>query len=308
LHPYYIHVASSKRAIVAAVAADAAIAAVKFAGGALTGSVVMVAEGIHSLLDGSSASLVLLGQHLGARPADERHPFGHGKEVYFWTTVVAMLGFVVGGGFAVLEGVLALREHEHRRLWINFIVLAAAFVFNAVSLWIALRELRRYQRAKGYRGGILAVVRQSHNPPIFVAVLSDLAALVGLVVAAAGVGLSVLWQAPIIDAVASIADGVLMMGVGAVLGIEARGLVVGEGARHPLVDDARRLIAADADIAALDELRSLQLGPDDVMLVLRVRFRDGLAAGALAAVSRDLEARLRGEHPSIKHVVFDFGD
>jgi cation diffusion facilitator family transporter len=296
----------TKKSNVVALVADVLIAAVKFLGGALTGSAVMIAEGIHSLLDGGSASLVLLGERLGARPATRRHPFGHGKEVYFWTTVVAMLAFVVGGGFAVLEGVLALREREHQRLWINFVVLAAAFVFNGVSLYIAVRELKRYQRRKGYQGSLLAVMRQSHNPAIFIAVLSDAAALLGLVIAAAGISLSALLHAPSPDAAASIADGALMMIVGVVLGAEARGLVTGEGARTPLMRDARRIIAADEHIASLKKLRSLQLGPDDVLLVLHARFDERIAARDLPRISHDLEARLQKEHPSIKHVVFDF--
>jgi cation diffusion facilitator family transporter len=299
-------VASSKKAIVAAVAADLGIAAVKFAGGVLTGSTVMIAEGIHSILDGGSASLVLLGERLSARPANDRHPFGHGNEVYFWTTVVAMLAFVIGGGFAVLEGVLALKEQEHRRIWINFIVLGAAFIFNGISLYIAIRELKRYQREKGYEGGLYAVMRQSHNPPMFVAVLSDFAALIGLCIAAVGVGLTAVLDSPVVDAVASIADGVLMMGVGVVLGAEAHSLFVGEGARTPLLRDARRIIDADEHIAAIDQLRSLQLGPEDVLLVLHARFADGLSMRDLPRVSRALEVRLRDEHPSIKHVVFDF--
>jgi len=253
--------ASSKKSIVAAVIADGLIAAVKFLGGALTGSSVMIAEAIHSILDGGSASLILLGERLGARPPNDRHPFGHGKEVYFWTTVVAMLAFFLGGGFAVLEGVMALREREHQRIWINFVVLGAAFIFNAVSLRIAIRELKRYQRDKRYEGGIFAVMRQSHNPPMFVAVLSDLAALVGLIIAAVGVTLSALFKAPVIDAIASIADGALMMLVGLALIAEARGLVVGEGARTSLLRDARRIIADDEHIASIGKLRSLQLGP-----------------------------------------------
>ena len=299
-------VASSRKSIVAAVVADLLIAGVKFVGGALTGSAVMVAEGIHSVLDGGSASLVLLGQRLGRRPASERHPFGRGKEVYFWTTVVAMLAFVIGGGFAVLEGVLALREHQHRRVWINFVVLGAAFVFNGVSLFVATRELKRYQRDKRYPGGLFAVVRQSHDPPIFIAVVSDLAALVGLVIAAAGVSLSAALSSPVADALASIADGALLMAVGVVLGVEAHGLVVGEGARTSLLDDARRIIGADEHIRALERLRSLQLGPDHVLLVLGARFADGVDAAELPRISRALEARLRAEHPSIRQVVFDF--
>ncbi len=266
----------------------------------------MVAEGIHSILDGGSASLVLLGQRLGRRPANDRHPFGHGKEVYFWTSVVAMLAFVIGGGFAVLEGALALREHDHRRVWINFVVLGAAFVFNAVSLLIALRELKRYQRDKRYEGGIFAVVRQSHNPAMFVAVLSDLAAVVGLVIAALGVGLSALMSSPVADAVASIVDGVLLMGVGVVLGAEVRGLVAGEGARTSLMRDAERIIAADEHIRDVDQLRSLQLGPEHVLLVLHARFADGVGAAQLPRISRALERKLQARHPSIRQVVFDF--
>ena len=298
--------ASSKKSIVAAISADALIAAVKFAGGALTGSAVMIAEGIHSLLDGGSASLVLLGQRLSGRPPSDRHPFGRGKEVYFWTTVVAMLAFVIGGGFAVLEGVMALHEGEQRHVWVNFVVLGAAFVFESVSLWIAVRELKRYQRDKRYEGSLFAVVRQSHNPPMFVTVLSDTAALGGLCIAFAGVGLSALTGSHVPDAVASIADGALLMGVGVVLGIEAHGLVVGEGARTALLHDARRIVAADEHIAAVARLRSLQLGPDEVLLVLHADFRDDVPAGQLGRISRALEERLRRAHPSIKHVVFDF--
>jgi cation diffusion facilitator family transporter len=298
--------ASSKKSIVAAVIADALIAGVKFLGGALTGSSVMVAEGIHSILDGGSASLVLLGERLGARPASDRHPFGQGKEVYFWTTVVAMLVFFLGGGFAVIEGVLALREKEHQRIWINFVVLGAAFIFNAVSLWIAIGELKRYQKDKRYEGGMFAVMRQSHNPPMFVAVLSDLAALVGLIIAAVGVTLSALLKAPVVDAVASIADGALMMLVGFALIAEARSLIIGEGARTSLLRDARRIITGDEHIASIEELRSLQLGPENVLLVLHARFADGIDAHQLSRVGRDLESRLRHEHPAIKHVVFDF--
>lgn len=298
--------ASSKKSIVAAIIADALIAGVKFLGGALTGSTVMIAEGIHSILDGGSASLILLGERLGTRPPNDRHPFGHGKEVYFWTTVVAMLAFFLGGGFAVLEGVLSLREKEHQRLWINFVVLSAAFLFNAVSLFIAIRELKRYQKDKRYEGGIFDVMRQSHNPPMFVAVLSDLAALVGILIAFTGVTLTALLRSPIVDAIASIADGVLMMLVGLALIAEARSLIIGEGARTSLLRDARRIIASDEHIASLEELRSLQLGPEDVMLVLHARFADGLDAPQLSRVSRELESRLRHQHPTIKHVMFDF--
>jgi len=297
---------SSKKSIISSVTADTLIAILKFGAGALTGSAVMIAEGIHSVLDGGSASLVLLGERLGARPATRRHPFGHGKEVYFWTAVVAMLGFVLGGGFAVIEGVMALRSGQHERVWMNFVVLGGAFAFDGASLFIALRELRRYKRDKKYEGGVLSVVRQSHNPAIFVTVLLDLAALAGLTVAAAGVGLSALTASKVPDAVASIVVGGIMMSVAVLLGAEVRGLVVGEGARTSLLADARRIVSADAHIAAVEKLRSLQLGPDDVLLVVTARFAEGVDARELPEVSHALEALLKQAHPSVQEVLFRF--
>src|SRR5262249_6087845 len=145
-------------------------------------------------------------------------------------------GFFVGAAFAVLEGVMALRRQSApARPWINFVVLAAAFVFNAGSLYVAVRELKRYQRDKGYRGGIFSVVKQSHNPPIFVAVLEDLAALVGVVVAALAIALSYAFKIPAIDALASIVDGALLAAVAVILASEARSLIVGEAARSALL-------------------------------------------------------------------------
>jgi cation diffusion facilitator family transporter len=298
--------ASSKKAIVAAIIADVGIAGVKFLGGALTASAVMTAEGIHSLVDAGNASLMLLGQRRAARPPDDEHPFGYGREVYFWTSVVAMLMFFLGGGFAVLEGVMALSERESSRWWMNYIVLGVAFVFDGVSLVIAVRELRRYKREKGYRGHLLSVVRKSHNPPIFITVLQDSAALAGVVIAAVAVGLTHALKAPLIDAIAAMLDGALLMAMGGILLWEAHGLIVGEAARAPLVEDAERIIRADDHIASLKELHSMQLGPSTVLLVLHARLTDGTDPAELARVSRDLESRLREEHPSIQRVLFDF--
>jgi cation diffusion facilitator family transporter len=298
--------ASSKRAIVASVAADVAIAAVKFLGAAFTRSSVMVAESIHSLVDGANASLMLLGQKRAARPPNERHPFGHGNEVYFWSAVVAMVAFVVGGGFAVVEGFYGWHEPPRGPIWPNLAILAAAFAFNGISLAIALRELERYKQEKGYTGGVYAVIQQSHDPPIFLTVLLDVAALIGIVIAAVGVVLERATGRGEFDAAASMLDGVVMMAAAGVLAAETRSLIIGEAARRPLVDDARRIAAHHVGIRAVDDLRTLQLGPDSVLVVLHARFADELTAHQVSRVGRDLEDELRRRHPSIQHVVFDF--
>lgn len=292
--------------MVAAVAADGAIAIVKFLGGAFTGSAVMMAEGAHSIVDGANTSLMLLGQKRAARPPTELHPFGYGNEVYFWSAVVAMVAFVVGGGFAVVEGVLGWHESARGPLWPNLVILGAAGLFNGASLWIALRELERYKRDKGYRGGIFATVEQSHNPPVFLSVLLDLAAMIGIGVALIGVVVTHLTGSSIPDAIAAIVDGLVMMATAVVLAIESRSLIIGEGARHALIDDARRAVERHHAVSAVDDLRTLQLGPENVIMVLRARFREELRGGELARIGRELEASLKRRHPSIKHVVFDF--
>lgn len=298
--------ASAKKSVIAAVIADLAIAVVKFLGGALTGSAVMVAEGVHSVVDGANASLLLLGQKRAARPPNEQHPFGYAREVYFWTIIVAMVAFVLGGGFAAVQGVMALKTHEHGGVWPNYLILGVAFAFDGTSLTIALREFGKYRREKRYEGGFLSVVRQSHNPPIFVTVLEDMAALTGVVIAAVGITLSHFLHQPAFDAAAAILDGALLMAMAVLLGWEAHGLIVGEAARGALVADARRIIEATDGVGRIERLRTLQLGPEAVLLVLGARWRDGIPVGELGRVSRDLEARLQKAHPSIRHVVFDF--
>jgi cation diffusion facilitator family transporter len=300
-------VASARKAIMTGVAADGAIAAVKLLGGTLTGSAVMIAEAIHSLVDGANALLLLLGERRSQRPATSRHPFGHGKEVYFWTVVVAMVTLVVGGCLAALEGVLGWRAHAPRRVWIDFAILGAALVFNGASLFVAVRELYRYQRETGYRGSLYDVIRQSHNPPIFFAVVWDMASIGGILIAAAALGLATLLHAPRIDAAGSILDGILLVFIAGLLGWETRSLIVGEAAGQPLVDDARRTIAAERGLGSVGRIESLQLGPGAVMLVVHAEPDDALGAAELARTARALERRLRAAHPSIQHLVFDFG-
>lgn len=298
--------ASSRRALFGAMAANLAIAAVKFAVGGLTRSTVMIAEGIHSLVDTGNSALMLLGESRSRRPADEQHPFGYGMELYFWSFVVAMVVFGGGGGLSVYEGIRALfHPRALTRLWPNFAVIGVAALFEAVSLIIGVREFAAYRREKRFVGSALSVMRASKNPAIFVTVLEDSAALVGLALAALGLTLSRCLAQPAFEAIASILIGIVLMLEACLLGVECRGLIIGEAARPAVIANIRSVTARYAEIGPIESLRTLQLGPDAVMLVLGIRLQRTATAGALEGTMSRLATELRLLNPAIKDVLLD---
>ena len=298
--------ASSKKALLGAVAANLAVAATKFLVGFITHSTVMFAEGIHSLVDSGNSGLMLFGGWRSRRPADEAHPFGYGMELYFWSFVVAMVVFGGGGGLSIYEGVLSLlHPRVMTELWPNYVVLGAAAIFEGVSLVIGLREFGIYRRERRFSGSTYGAIRASKNPAIFVTVLEDTAALIGLAIAALGVTLSHYLGAPPFDAVASILIGIVLVFEAMLLGYECRGLIIGEAARPLVIDRIRCVAARHPELGPVEELRTMQLGPDAVLLLLRVRFPPGLAVGELERAGEQLESDLRATVPSIQHIVFD---
>jgi cation diffusion facilitator family transporter len=298
--------ASATRPLAVSVLADIGVAVSKLVCGTLSASSVMLAEGAHSLADAGNGALLLLGRRLARRPATRRHPFGHGKEVYFWSLVVSMLIFVGGGGFSLVEGVWRL-GHPGRldRAWPSYVVLAVAALFDGFSLWVALREFATYRREKRYGGGLVAAIQSAKDPSIFMIVVEDAAALLGVVIAFGGVYLSHLLSAPRVDAAASLGVALVLMLAALFLGWECRALVLGESARPEIVDDARRVVRSDAGVAALQGLKTLQLGPRSVLVVARVAFAPELRAPEIAAVSRRITAQLRQLHDSICWVTFE---
>jgi len=297
--------ASSKRALFGAMAANIGIAATKFIVGALTHSTVMIAEAIHSLVDTGNSGLMLIGRARSRRGPDPEHPFGYGMELYFWSFLVAMVIFGGGACLSIYQGVVALlhpRPTSH--LWPNYLVIGAAAVFEASSLVIGWREFAAYRREKHFVGSMLAVMRESKNPAIFVTVLEDLAALAGLAVAAIGLTLDHLLDAPSFDAIASIVIGAILVFEAALLGVETQGLITGEAVRPILLDRIRDVVARHRDIGAIEEIRTLQLGPDAVLLLLGVRPSRQLPTGALEEASKRLTDELRSISPTITHVAF----
>ncbi len=291
--------APGHRTVLAAVAANVAIAAAKFAVAAVSGSSAILSEAIHSVVDTGDGLLLWFGLRQSRRAPDEAHPFGHGKELYFWTTVVAIRVFAVGGGMSAYEGILHLLHPEppRSRLW-SYLVLAVSAVFEGTSWTVAARE---FARAKGRRG-VWREIRTTKDPAVFAVLFEDTAALAGIAIAFAGVALGHATGRAWLDGAASVAIGALLMGVAVLLAREARDLVVGEAASPETIAEVRRVAAADPAVDGVERALTVHFGPETVVLNLDLRFRRGLrAADVVEAVAR-IERALRGAHPELKFI------
>ena len=299
----------STRVVVAALAANGLIAVAKFAAAAWTGSAAMLSEAIHSLADTANQGLLLHGMRRAARPADDRHPFGYAKELYFWAFVVAILLFSLGAGVAIYEGVDKLRHpHPVTDPLINYAILGIAIVFEVASTVVALREFNR-QRGDA---GLLAALRSSKDPALFTVLLENLAALAGLVVALAGIAASHLLGWPAGDAVASIVIGIILGLVAAFMSIETKGLLIGE-AVSPQVSDAitkiiRGEIGGAGPLTGMGSLKTMHLGPEHVIATAPLDFKDGLSAADVEATVARLETRIRMRFPEVRQLFLEARD
>ncbi|MCS3748971.1 cation diffusion facilitator family transporter [Salinibacter ruber] len=308
--------ASSKKAIYAAILGNFAIAVTKFLGAAVSGSSAMLAEGIHSLVDTGNGGLLLLGLRRSKRPPDENHPYGYGKSLYFYTLVVAVLIFGLGGGISLYEGILHTLDPGHGGastasvlgvtvggLTLNTIVLGAAIVFEGLALRTALQE---FKKQRGDTPFFEAIVT-SKDPTTFTVVFEDTAALAGLVVALVGIHLASLLHMPVIDGIASIIIGLILCGVAAFLIWESKKLLIGEAAAPEIRDDIRRMAHDDADIASVERLLTMHMGPRALLLNMDLRFRDDLDANTVEAAVDRLERAIREAHPSIRYIFVEAG-
>jgi cation diffusion facilitator family transporter len=295
----------SKLAVVAAVAANLAIAIIKFIAAAITGSSAMISEGIHSLVDTGNGALLLLGMDRAKRPADEGHPFGHGKALYFWSLVVAVSIFGIGGGMSLYEGIAHIRHvapgAELSDPTVNYIVLAVALVVEGFSFSVAIRE---FWRAKGDRSP-WQFIRESKDPSLYTVVLEDSAAMVGLVFAFLGVFFGHLFSNPYLDGAASIAIGLLLMAVAWVLAAETKGLLLGEGVDAAELAELRALVESDADVARAGDILTMYMGPNDLLVNLGVSFRPGVTAEGIHESVRRIEAAITERHPECTRVYIE---
>jgi cation diffusion facilitator family transporter len=292
----------TRAAVVAAIIANALIAASKLTASAFSGSAAMLAESIHSIVDAANDWLMLYGMRRSRRPPDAAHPFGHGHELYFWTLIVGILIFGVGGGMSIVTGVVHIMNSTMPdNVGWNYAVIACAAVFEGWSWVYGLKAFRSEQRGRG----VIQTIRASKDPTTFSVLLEDTAALLGLALAFLGIFLSNLFHAAWIDGVSSLLIGALLCLIALIMVYESKGLLVGEGVEQQTLDGLRDLVARDDAVELVAGLTTLYLGPEEVMLVIGLRFREGTTAADIRDAVVRLKAKVRDRYPKIRYVFFD---
>lgn len=282
-----------------ALAANLGIAVAKFVAAAISGSSSMLTEGVHSLVDSGNQVLLLHGQRRAARPPDPGHPFGYGRELYFWAFVVAILIFAVGAGVSIYEGYLHILTPEPLRdPTINYVVLAVAFALEGASWTIAVRAFV----AQAGAGGWWRTLVRSKDPAGFIVLLEDSAALLGLMLAGLGVWLSHHFQDPRIDGAASIAIGLILASVAALLAREAKGLLIGESADPALIARLRAAVEARPEIVSVNHVRTIHTAPDAIFVAISADFIDSLTMGEGERAIEAMEEELKAISPAITSI------
>ncbi|CAM5783940.1 cation diffusion facilitator family transporter [Rhizobacter fulvus] len=289
--------AESRMVIYGAIAANVSIAITKFVVAGLTGSSAMLSEGIHSAVDTGNGVLLLVGSKLSERPASEQHPFGHGKELYFWSLI-----FGIGGGVSFYEGIVHIRDPVPLEdpMW-SYIVLGAAAVFEGASFGVALHHFLKESRGRPF----WTALHGSKDPTTYTVLAEDAAALLGLAVAALGVFASHRWNMPVLDGVASLVIGLLLAGVAVLLVRESRGLLIGEGIRPETSAEVRRIVRAQPSVKAVSGPLSMYIGRAEVLLVLDVEFADGTPAQRVAETVATIERQVRERFPVIRRIYIE---
>ncbi|RAZ90207.1 cation transporter [Mesorhizobium hawassense] len=289
----------SKRVIYAALAGNLAIALTKFAAAAFTGSSAMLSEGVHSLVDTGNGGLLLYGMRRAARPPDSRHPLGHGREIYFWSFIVALLVFALGAGVSFYEGVIHIMAPEPVvNAKVNYIVLGLSFLFEGSSWLVALKEFRQQKGKQGW----LQAVQSSKDPSVYTVLFEDSAALLGLIVAFAGIFSAQLLEMPELDGVGSIGIAVILGATAVFLARESKGLLLGEPASPEVQKKVLTIAQEDPAVQRANGILSVHIGPEEIVAGLSIEFEDHLTAPEIEACVERLEARLKKEMPQISRL------
>jgi len=290
----------STRVIIAALVGNALVATTKFAAALITGSSAMMSEAVHTVADTGNELLLLHGLRRAARPPDADHPFGHGRELYFWSFVVALLVFALGSGVSIYEGVSHLQHPVAiTNPAVNYVVLSLALLFEGASWWVAFAAFRAAKGGLGY----FDAVRKSKDPTTFTVLAEDTGAILGILIAFAGTYAAVALDRPALDGAASIAIGVLLGLIALVLARETKGLLIGEPARSELVSSICRMASEHIGVERSNGLFTVHLGPRQVLAALSVKFHDGLTAAQVETIVADLEHEVRSVHPEVVSVL-----
>jgi len=294
--------AASKLPIYSAFAANLAIAVTKFVAASITGSSAMISEGIHSLVDTSNEVLLLMGIAQSKKPADENRPFGYGKELYFWSFVVSILIFGIGGGISFYEGITHLQHPSpiEDPFW-NYIVLGFATLFDGLSFITALKEFNVQRGSQPF----WSAVKRSKDPSTFVVLFEDAGDLLGLTVAFLGVLLGHYFNNPYFDGAASILIGLILMAISSLLARESRSLLMGESLDQTTLQQVTALTEKDATVLKVLRPMSMYMGPEEIILVLIIAFEPDLTTVEINTAIDRIRATIQGEHPSIRHIYIE---
>lgn len=293
---------ASTKVIYAALAGNTAIAVTKFIAATFTGSSAMLSEGIHSLVDTGNQLLLLYGMKQARKPADQLFPFGHGKEIYFWSFVVAILIFAVGSGVSIYEGIRHIMYPEQiENPIVNYIVLVAAMVFEGAAWFFAFREFGKVKGARGY----IEAVQRGKDPSMFVVLFEDTAALLGLLIALLGVWLAGITQNPVFDGIASVLIGVILGGTAIWLAKETKGLLIGEGANLEVINDIRRIAESFDEVEKVNELLTMHMGPDFILVNISIRFRRGQLTREIEDVIQEMDTAIKARHELVKRIFIE---
>jgi cation diffusion facilitator family transporter len=289
-------------AIFAAIAGNLLIAVTKFIASYFTGSSAMLSEGIHSIVDTGNGLLMLYGLRKSKKPADEEHPFGHGRELYFWSLIVAFSVFAVGGVISIYEGILHLIDPQpmHNVVW-NYAVLGSSVIFEGISWyfgWLAFDKVRHGKP-------IVEAMQDSKDPTSFTVLLEDSAALTGLVIAFFGVLLGHEFGLIYFDGIASIVIGLLLCSVALFLGAETKSLLIGEAVSPETIQGIREIAESEKDVDKALKILTIYIGPDDVAATLELDFKDGISAAELRRAIRRIEMAIKEKYPRIKNVFYE---
>ena len=292
-------VAHNNRTLLIAFGANLGIAVSKFVAAAVTGSSAMLTEGVHSVVDSTNQLLLMWGRRQSRKPADKYHPLGYGRELYFWSFVVAVLVFALGAGVSIYEGILHIIEPEPAvSPLVAYGVLLVAFLLEG---WSTLEAFREFRAAKGELGWFEAISR-SKDPPSFIVLLENGAAMAGIIAAAVGVFLSQLTHDPFFDGAASIVIGLILGVTALVLARESKGLLIGEAADPELVRGLRELACAKPGIVGVGHVLTIHSAPDQITAMINVDFRDDVLAGEVERIVREIETDAHNRWPEVRRL------
>ncbi len=290
---------SSNRTLVIALLANLGIAASKFVAAFITGSSAMLTEGVHSVVDSTNQLLLMWGRRQARKPPDKYHPFGYGRELYFWSFVVAVLVFSLGAGVSIYEGIIHIAEPEPAvSPYVAYAVLLVAFLLEG---WSTLEAFKEFREAKGQLGWFEAI-RRSKDPPAFIVLLENGAAMAGIIAAAAGVLLAQLTGNPFYDGAASVLIGLILGVTAFLLAYESKGLLIGEAADPDLVRDLRRLASGKPGVVGVGHVLTVHSSPDQITAMINVDFDDKILAGEVERIVCDVELEAQERWPEVRHL------